>query len=220
MNQSEFETKFCEYREFLRDEIYRFRDCVTVYRQLNERRKEEHKALYLAPVFFRVVESGLWTSIILWADKLFAEKGECGIFNFLNFIEQNRKWMSVLELKRRRDYPDNHWMIKERVPITFQSIETDRQKIISMPALKAFRVHRDKYQGHFDRAYSFEQERLTMEAPINWSDLEEAGQIMGQIMNDYSADFDGNTFLWSSLGIDDVNSLLNHAINGYVRPQE
>lgn len=215
MKRADFEIQFSEYREFLRDEIYRFRDCVAVYRIIQERRVDEHKALNIAPAFFSVVERALWTSIILWADKLFALKGQRGLFNFLTFIEQNRRWMAISELKHRKGYPDGHWMLEGRIPITVGSIEEDRQKILSMKALKAIQIHRDKFQGHFDRTYCFDREKLNLEAPITWLDLEEAGQVMGLILNNYSADFDGNTYSWGALGIDDVDLLLEYAIKGY-----
>lgn len=215
MDRSEFETKFTEYREFLRVEIYRFRDCVAVYRHLQERRATHHKALNIAPAFFSVVERALWTSIILWVDKLFDQKGQRGLFDFLAFIEQHREWMAISELQRRNNYPDGHWMVEDRVPITLQSIQEDKQKILSLPALKAFQTHRDKFHGHFDRSYSFDRQRLDLEAPITWSDLEDAGNVMGSILNNYASDFDGNTYSWNTLGIDDVNLLLNNAIVGY-----
>ncbi len=215
MDQSDFETKFTEYREFLRVEVYRFRDCVAVYRHLQEGRANQHKALNIAPAFFSVVERALWTSIVLWVDKLFDQKGQRGFFDFLTFIEQDLEWMAISELQRRNEYPDGHWMLEGRVPITFQSIQEDRQKILSLPALKAFQTHRDKFHGHFDRGYSFDRGRLDLEAPITWSDLEEAGKVMGLILNEYCADFDGNTYVWDTLGIDDVNLLLDNAIEGY-----
>ena len=215
MDRSGFESQFCEYRDFLRDEIYRFQDCVAVYRQIQEHRSEQHKALNIAPAFFTVVERCLWTSIVLWADKLFDQKGQCGLFNFLTFIEHNRKWMTISELQRRKDFPDGHWVLEASTPITLDSIEEDRQKILLLPALKTFKTHRDKFQGHFDRGYSFDRERLYLEAPITWSDLEEAGRVMGQILNDYSASFDSNTFIWGTLGIDDIDVLLKYAIDGY-----
>ena len=156
----------------------------------------------------------MFTTIVLWIDKLFDEKGERGLFDFLTFIEYNRKWMDITELKRRKNYPDDHWMLKGRIPITLESIEADREKIRSLAALKGIRTRRDKFHGHFDKDYFFDRGRLQEEAPIRWTDLDQAADVMGGMLNDYSVDFDGQMFSWKTVGIDDLSALLRVASRG------
>jgi len=98
-----------------------------------------------------------------------------------------------------------------RIPITAESIEHDRQKIRSLEALKSFQIRRDKFHGHFDKEYFFDRQKLQSEAPLRWGDLEEAGNIMGAMLNDYSVDFDGTSFAWDTLNIDDLDVLLQNA---------
>jgi hypothetical protein len=217
MQRDEFEDQFRKYRKYLSMEIHRFWDSASVYRQITERTQDHLAELNLAPAFFRAIEDSLFTTIVLWADKLFDEKGERGLFNFLTFIEYNRGWMDISELKRRRGYPDEHWMLKGRVPITAQSIEADREKIRSLAALKSMRIRRDKFHGHFDKHYFFDRARLQDEAPIRWMDLDEAGDVMGGMLNDYSVDFDGEMFSWQTVGIDDLSNLLRAAARGRQR---
>lgn len=214
MQRDEFEQHFADYRKYLRDEIQRFRDSVAVYRQIQERKADHLEAINLAPAFFGVVEGALFTTIVLWADKLFDEKGERGLFNFLTFVEYNRKWLSTQELQRRRNYPDEHWMLQGRTPITAESIEQDREKIRSLEALKSFRLRRDKFHGHFDKDYFFDRERFDQEAPIRWKDLEAAGDVMGAMLNGYSVDFDGAMYSWDTINIDDLGVLLRIADRG------
>lgn len=214
MDREAFEKYFSDYRKYLRDEIHRFRDTVAIYRQIEERKIDQLEVINLAPAFFGVVEGALFTTIVLWADKLFDEKGECGLFNFLTFIEYNRKWLTPTELQRRRGYPDDHWMLKDRIPITLESINEDRQKLRNLEVLKSFRLRRDKFHGHFDRDYFFDREKFQAEAPIRWKDLQEAGDLMGRLLNDYSVDFDGAMYSWDTLNIDDLNVLLRNAARG------
>ena len=157
----------------------------------------------MAPAFFGVVEGALFTTIVLWADKLFYEKGERGLFNFLTFVEYNRKWLSPSELKRRRGYPDDHWMLEGRIPFTLECIKEDQLKIHNLEALKSVRLRRDKFHGHFDfdKDYFFDRDRFQIEAPIRWKDLEEAGDLMGTILNNYSVDFDGVLYSWDTMNI-------------------
>ena len=217
MKRSEFDAHFIAYRANLREEIMRFRGFASVYRRIQERKNDNLDAINLAPAFFQVVESALFTGIVLWANKLFDEKGERGLFNFLTCIEQNRKWLSVKELQARRQYPDDHWMLQDRTPITLKSINEDRKKIRGLASLASFKVRRDKFHGHFDKEYFFDRGRLVQDAPLLWGDLETAGEVMGQIVNDYSVDFDGASYAWDSINIDDLDILLSRARRGRMK---
>ena len=214
MNQEEFECYFTKYREHLFGEVHRFRDLVAVYRELNERKVDSLAALNQAPAFFSVVQDALFTSIVLWASKLFDERGERGIFNFLKLVEHNRKWLQPCELQRRKGYPDGHWMLQNRQPITALSIELNREKIRSLVAISSFKIRRDKFHGHFDKDYFFDRKRLESDAPIRWNDLDEVGKVMGNILNDYSSDYDGHMHFWEAININDLGSLLRNASRG------
>jgi hypothetical protein len=207
-----FEQEFDRYREHLRKEIHCFQDSVSVLRQITDHTHDHLNEINLAPGFFHVAEDALFNTVILWADKLFDEKGERGLFNFLTFVEYNRAWLSTKELQRRKSYPDDHWMLKDRVPITVDSINADRAKIRSLAALPRIKLRRDKFHGHFDKQYFFDRLRLQNEAAITWTDLEEAGDVMGSILNDYSSDFDGVFFSWNAP--EDLRRLLNTAQRG------
>ena len=209
LQREEFEQQYERYRDNLRHEVHRFRDAASVLRQINERLADHLPEVNLAPGFFHVVEDSLFTTVVLWADKLFDERGQRGFFNFLSFVEHNRDWLTTAELKRRKAYPDDHWMLKNRVPITFESIEADRTQIRSLAALRSIRLRRDKFHGHFDKDYFFDRSRLHTEAPITWVDLIEAGDVMGRMLNDYSVDFDGVMFSWE--GPADLDALLEAA---------
>lgn len=213
----EFEAHFREYREHLQREVGRFRDAVSVYRQISERTKDHLSELNIAPAFFHTVEDALFTTIIVWADKLFDEKGERGLFNFLSLMENNRVWMTVRELQRRKSYPDDHWMLRPEnrgQPITFEAIEEDRRRIRELAALKSIQLRRDKFQSHFDKDYFFDRQKLQREGPITWESLAEAGSVMVTVLNNYSADFDGRLFAPETLGIDDLTRLLHAASRG------
>lgn len=214
MNACDFDEHFDLYRKWLREEIHRFCDAVSVYRCIDERTRDHLRELNLAPAFFRTVEGALFTLIVMWADKLFDEHAERGLFNFLKLVEHNRKWLSIAELQRRKQYPDDHWMLQDRTPITFESIEADRAAIRGLSVLQSFKIRRDKFHGHFDKEYFFDRQRLSEEAPIRWEELEEAGVLMGRLLNDYSVDFDGSSYSWNSLNINDLKHLLVAARRG------
>lgn len=60
----------------------------------------------------------------------------------------------------------------------------------------------------------FDRDKLQEAAPILWQDVDEAANIMGGMLNDYSADFDGERHTWKKVGIDDLSKLLHAAANG------
>ena len=190
MRREEFEQHFFNYRKYLRDEIHRFRDSVAVYRQIQECKSDRMEVINQAPAFFGVVEGALFTSIVLWGDKLFDEKGERGLFNFLIFVENNRKWLTTDELQRRKGYPDGHWMLDSRVPITTESIEQDRQEIRSWKHSKAFefagQVSRPLRQGDF-----FDRQRLQLELRSDEATLKK---------QEMSWELCSTTILWISTG--------------------
>src|SRR4030066_842805 len=127
MKKEEAKRIFEKYRESLHFEVERLASYISLYRHLHERMRDRLNEMNISPAFFQVTMDALFTAIVLWVDKLFGTSSERGFLNFLSFVENNREVFSIDELKRRKDYPDGHWMLN-REPITFQTIETDRQK--------------------------------------------------------------------------------------------
>lgn len=76
LQRDEFDKVFDQYREHLRTEIHRFCDCASVYRQIDERTKDHLAEINLAPAFFRTTQGAVFTTIVLWADKLFDARRE------------------------------------------------------------------------------------------------------------------------------------------------
>src|SRR5919108_4629165 len=136
MEKTEAEAKFEEYREHLYREVVRLASYVRLYRRLYERRVDRYAEMNLAPAFFRVVTDALFAAIVLWVDKLFGKRSKCGLLNFLTFCENNRKILEIQELKRRKNYPDGHWMLN-REPITLQTIQKDRERISKLASLSS-----------------------------------------------------------------------------------
>lgn len=96
----------------------------------------------------------------------------------------------------------------DRDPITIETIEGDRQRIQSLGCLQSCRTLRDKYVAHFDKQYFFDRERMAQEAPT-WGDLEEVGTVISEVLNRYSASYDGQLFAVEPVNIDDLDCLLD-----------
>jgi len=204
----ETEKEFEEYRLHLRSEASRLVCYVALYQKLNERRTDRLEEMNLAPAFFSTVTDALFSAIILWVDKLFDEKGQRGIFDFLAFIENNRSILAIEQLKRRRNYPDGHWML-DRDEITTEQINADRERIKNLDCLKSFEIRRDKFHAHFDKDYFFDRDRLADEAPIKWGDFKKVIEVLSDIINNYSAAYDGNLFELAPMNVNDLDFLLD-----------
>jgi hypothetical protein len=105
-------------------------------------------------------------------------------------------------------------MLKDRTPITFSSISKHRERIRSLDAIECFKLRRDKFHGHFDKAYFYDRTRLEKEAPILWNDLDTTCALIGEVINEYSNDFDGKSYCWKPININDLNVLLECAQRG------
>jgi hypothetical protein len=211
------EKMFEQYRETLKGEAARLACFVRVYRLLQERRGDRLAELNIAPCFFQTVEDALFSAIVLWIDKLFAEGAERGLHNFLKFVENHQPLFSTEAFKRRRALRDGDWRL-ERAPVDFAMVAADRETIINFEPLKSFRLRRDKFHAHFDKRYFFDRSRIAEEAPLTWSDLDKAMELFKDILNRYSAAYDGALFRIKPLNIEDLNYLLDrlHHTRGQV----
>ncbi len=123
------EQRFEDYRKFLKNEAQRLAGYIAVYRTLLKRTDDRLEEINIAPAFFSTVIDALFSVIILWTDKMFDEKAQRGLVNFLTFCEHNRRIFAVKELQRRRGYPDDHWMLRDRADVSYQMIQDHRQKL-------------------------------------------------------------------------------------------
>jgi len=212
MSTSATENQFEQYRNLLRSEIGRLADYVALYRKLHEKRTDRLAEINFAPAFFSIVTDALFSAIILWTDKLFDEKGQRGIFDFLKFVENNINMFSIEQLKRRRNYPDDHWVLGRRRTegeVSIEKIEKHRALLKTLDCLKSFRIRRDKFHAHFDKEFFFDRTRLTDEAPITWGNLERAVEVLSEVVNEYSSAYDANYFEMTASNINDLDDILD-----------
>jgi hypothetical protein len=208
MKFKEAEKYFEIYRDALRFEAQRLVSYMSIYRNLHERRKDRLNEMNISPAFYQVILDALFTSIVLWTDKLFGEKSERGFVNFLKFSEINHNIFEISELKRRNNYSDKHWML-DREPITLNTIRADMEQLSKIEALPSFKTRRDKFHAHFDKEYFFDRKKISDDAPLKWGDLKEIEETMSSIINRYSTAYDGNIFSIKPTNINDVNRTLN-----------
>jgi hypothetical protein len=204
----DFEQRFDEYREHLHHEASRLSSYVRIYQRLEERIADRLHELNVAPAFFRITKDALFSGIVIWMHKFFDAKGERGLVNFLTYVEYNRDRLSISELKRRRQYPDDHWML-DRDPISMDTLRAHRERIAQLDALPSINVLRDKYHAHFDKEFFFERDRLAEETPITWHALDTAMKLIWDIINTYSTAFDGKRYAGAPFNVDDVDHLLD-----------
>jgi hypothetical protein len=106
--------------------------------------------------------------------------------------------------------PDGDWRLERMQDIEYQTVQKDRDAISNFEPLKSIRLRRDKFHAHFDKHYFFDRKRIADEAPLKWSDLENAMELLKDILNRYSAAYDGAVFHIDPLNVDDLNYLLDN----------
>lgn len=213
MIKSVTEQNFEEYRRFLLNEAQRLTRYIDVYSLLRECKNDRLEEMNIAPAFFGTVIDALFSATILWTDKMFDEKSERGLGNFLKFCENNVRILAVKELRRRNNYSDNHWMISDRLDVSYQDTQNHRQKIEQMKCLPSIRLRRDKFHAHFDAKYFFDRRKISDEAPLFSDDFREVVDTMEEIINFYSTSYDGKIFSLRMKNIDDINNILDRLHN-------
>lgn len=216
LSREQFDERFRDYRMTLRDEFGSFVDAAAASRQIIDCAFEGWTPeLNLAPGFFNTARDALRTFVILWADKLFDPAGERGVFNFLKFIENNRRWFTEEELKRRRLPFAAQPSVSYRA-VTYEMVEKHRQCIQCFAPLASIRKWRDGYHAHFDKAYFSldDRDRLEEEARVTRIDLDALTHLMVEIINAYSLGFDGTSYIFRPGNGIDLRPLLSTARQG------
>ena len=208
MEASDIELKFEQYKDLLENETTTLTSYVQLYKHMNERKQDRLDELNIAPCFFGTVIDSLFTAIILWVNNLIDPKAERCFYNFLSFIENNRDIFAISRLQERIDDSDGRWMLKLE-PITYESIESDRKKLQNIKAFSSFKIRRDKFHAHFDKYYAFQRNQISSDAPIKFSDLDDVVEILKDILNTYSAAYDGKVYTMSLMDIYDLDYVLD-----------
>jgi hypothetical protein len=203
----QIEKKFEEYRNYLVREATKLAGFIALFWKLHERQADRREEMNIAPAFFGFVTDALLISMVVWVDKLFDERGERGIFDFLQFVEQNMNILTTEQLRRRKSYPDGHPMLA-REAITAEVINQDRASIRDLDCLHNFRILRDKFYSHFDKEYFFDREHLRDQAPT-WGDLTKIIGVVSDVIDRYSTAYDGQHFLLMPMNIEDLDRLLD-----------
>jgi len=97
---------------------------------------------------------------------------------------------------------------------TISSVDEDIKRIEEITSIASIRTRRDKFHAHFDSDFFFNRKALQKTAPIFWDELEIILETIKKIVNKYSADYDGNLFLYKPLNINDVDIILDRLHEG------
>jgi hypothetical protein len=125
---------------------------------------------------------------------------------YLNAISIGR--LSIKVFQQRRQLPDGDWRL-DRKPIDYAMVSADRARITNFEPLKSFSLRRDKFHAHFDKRYFFDRSKIAEDAPLKWSHLDQAMELLKDILNRYSAAYDGEVFHIEPLNVTDLNYLLD-----------
>jgi hypothetical protein len=128
-------------------------------------------------------------------------------------VESSVDIFAIDALKCRRNFPDNHWVLRERRKegeLTVKHVTKDRERLRNLRCLQGTKTRRDKYHAHFDKKYFFDLHRLDRDAPVAIKDLGNAVRVLRSILNKYSAAYDGMSFASTVANINDVERILRN----------
>ena len=205
------EARFLDYLEAFRREGQRLIMFMTVYRYLHERRYDALDALNRAPAFFQTVLIALREAIILTAHKMIVggRGDEVSLGTFLNFVGSNLALFSTEAFRARRGLTESGWQVRRHKAPSPSTVREDRRRLGRLAAAPSLRILRDKYHAHLDRDYFFEPGRLGDTAPLRWQDLTEIRSTVEEILNRYSAAFNGDVLAFEPMNALDVEVVID-----------
>jgi hypothetical protein len=92
------------------------------------------------PQVFETVNDALFSAIVLWTDKLFAEDSQRGLGNFLKFVEHHRPIFSRDAFQHRRNLPNDDLRLERVRNVEFETVQRDQDVISSFEPLKSIRL--------------------------------------------------------------------------------
>ncbi|MCG8604871.1 hypothetical protein MJD09_07735 [bacterium] len=193
-SKSETEIKFENYRQALSGECMRLISTIRLYVHINKRMSDRAEEINTSAAFFFYVLSAFFTTIVVWTNNLLNPSDGSGrnLIQYLSFIENNREIFSMRNYQLRKGVPDDYWALKQHKPVTYKMIEADRKQISNFAALKSIELRRNKFHAHFNKEYFIDREKISGDAPLKWSDLNEIIRLLDEIFNRYSGAYDGS----------------------------
>lgn len=205
------EDRFVTFLEAFRREGHKFTMFTTVYRYLHERRHDSLDALNVAPAFFQTVLVALREVIIITAHKMVVgdRGGELSLKSFLTFVGSNLGLFSTEAYRTRQGFPANAWQVQRHEAPTLATVRADRRRLSTLGAVSSLRLLRNKYHAHFDPDFFVDPDRLGEAAPLRWQDLTDIRSTVEEILNRYSAAFNGNVFAFQSMNARDAEYVID-----------
>lgn len=208
--RKKFDISFEQYRQALYEESLRLISTIRLYVHVNRKLSDRAEEFSIANTFFTYVLSSFFTTIVVWTDKLLNPRrnNERNYLNFLSMIENNRQYFSTENYRLRRNLPLEFWSVKQHVPITYEMIKEHRIRIENLNFMKFIALRRDKFHAHFDKEYFTQKEKLSDDAPIKWSDLDEVIKLIDEVFNRYSVAFDGGGWSFDVVNLYDIDGVV------------
>jgi hypothetical protein len=75
--------------------------------------------------------------------------------------------------------------------------------------MKFIKFRRDKFHAHFDKEYFNDKGQLSNDAPIKQDDFNSLIEVMKDILNKYSAAYDGNLYTLDFMNAYDIDQVLD-----------
>ncbi len=136
-------------------------------------------------------------------------RSERNLLKFLNFVENHRNLLSLEAYQDRMNVSNGDWRLERHPRITYESIQAHRTKIEEKAELlENLMIQRDKYFAHMDKAYFDKTRELIDDAPLSFGDFADLIDLAKDILNDYSAAFDGTIHTVTPDNIYDFDCIL------------
>lgn len=199
--------QFKLYLDRLFEEVFHIDSKFELYYHLLERKYNRLQAMNISPAFFQLIMDALLTDSIISLSRLYdsyksIKRSDRNLIRFLNFVESN---IDIFPSDKETLMRHNCDYIVDK-----NLIDSHRAKINEMtPILDNLFTWRDKYVAHFDKTYFSNGERLKEDASIKFGEIRGLISLADEILNSYSAVYDGNVNMIRATNLFDVDKSLD-----------
>ena len=209
--RSVFESNFRRYRKALVRELQFLKSVHCLHRQLREESRDRLHVLNLAPHFFLTVFWALDDKLTMFVAKFFDPRGERGLEDFIEFVRQHKKYFTNDELIQRGQGIDMDFLESTgpRADVaTLLESDLSNLQSVQRTLLRKIKKRRDKYLAHYDEQF-FEDLRPLGESEPDLGEVDKAVELAGEMVNRYSARFDGKVYEWKFGNVGDLERVLD-----------
>lgn len=210
MTHEEFEIKIVDYLNIQKDQIRLMLEYYYTYKRMHELLDQYETEMNISSSFFILTFRAYRTAMVLWFTKVFAKREKQSLYKFLNFIEQNRRYLTIEYMgKRPGQDPTSRMFKKTAYDIKIEKINEDRTLLESTKeTVDKLLYLRDKYHAHTDIEFVIKKDAALEDTELTFKEMDNLAKIGLEFISYYEAGYNRIVTKHLPMNWDDLEKML------------